>query len=53
MQVLDTKGAMTGTYEAYRLYRVCGVGLMMTLIVTPFVLFMKWLFTEKLPQVEY
>lgn len=33
--------------------RVCGVGLCMSLLIMPFVFFMKWLFTEKLPQVEY
>ena len=32
---------------------VCGVGLCMTILILPFVFFMKWLFTEKLPQVQY
>ncbi len=32
---------------------VCGVGLCLTLLVLPFIFFVKWIFTEVLPQVDY
>ncbi|MBQ3492805.1 MAG: sugar ABC transporter permease [Clostridia bacterium] len=39
---------MAGAYT-----RVCGVGLCLSIMVMPFVFFVKWIFTDVLPQVEY